>query len=124
MTIEESIKWLRERAQIHRNMGDETDAAQYDGAADHIVRLEGEVQTAVEELNRNAVTIPQLHAEVESLQLARIAYENPGIDIEEVKRYRASRITDHAWVGIKDHPDDDECSECGEPEHRHKESTR
>lgn len=33
-------------------------------------------------------------------------------------------VDDHPWVGILGHPDDDECSECGEPEHRHLESTR
>lgn len=31
---------------------------------------------------------------------------------------------DHVWIGIAGHPDDDECSICGEPESLHEESIR
>ena len=37
---------------------------------------------------------------------------------------RQELLSDHPWVGILGHPDDEECSECGQPEHRHEETTR
>lgn len=36
----------------------------------------------------------------------------------------AEQIKDHEWVGIAGHPDDTECSKCGEPEDDHAESSR
>lgn len=33
-------------------------------------------------------------------------------------------IRSHAWVGIEDHPDDDECSICQRPEEDHQWSSR
>lgn len=30
-------------------------------------------------------------------------------------------ITDHIWVGVAGHPDDPECSQCGESKYDHKE---
>lgn len=33
-------------------------------------------------------------------------------------------ITDHKWVGTRSYYDDAECSECHEPQYRHKESSR
>lgn len=43
---------------------------------------------------------------------------------EFVKIYPSTWETDHAWVGIEGHPDDDECSVCGAGEYHHAESTR
>jgi hypothetical protein len=57
--------------------------AESDIMAVEINRLQSQL-TAAQERNR------ELTAEVERLHLGRIAYENPGIDIEEVKRFRAT----------------------------------
>jgi hypothetical protein len=47
-----------------------------------------QLRTMAERMYLAQARVVEMEAEVERLHLSRIAYENPGIDIDEVKRYR------------------------------------
>lgn len=88
----------------------------------------GEVVGAVVKIPEGRKTMDDLAQELAQLVICAMGVAQAA-DMElwhavEEEWERMGLIRDHAWVGVAGHPDDWNCSVCGEFEDDHAESTR